>query len=185
MDKIKDFFHYFSDIIFAIFIASIMFLVLTFNLGSWYNDSSNTVLADNTTNTQENQNNNINNKPSKNMNIENKNNELETEDNINKTGVESVQNNNEIDSSIDENEEENKINEVIQETKKIFIPNGTFGARIATILKENELIDNPQDFVQAAENLNLVNRLKSGSFEIPASASVEDMVKIIAGQKNM
>lgn len=180
MEKIKDFFHNFSDIFFAIIIAGIMFAVLTLNLGSWFNDSSNTVLADKPINTSKDQNNNtIHNN---NVNIEDEDNQSETEDNIDKTKIEKPQDNNDTDPNINENEQEN---EVVQETKKIVIPNGTVGTGVANILKENGLIDDANDFVQAAESLKLSSRLKSGSFKIPTNTTVENMVKIIAGQKNM
>jgi len=47
------------------------------------------------------------------------------------------------------------------------------------------LVDDENNFVQAAESLNLSGRLKSGSFEIPVDATAEDMVKIIAGLKTI
>lgn len=204
MEKIKDFFHNFSDIFFAIVIASIMFAVLTINLGSWFDDSSNIVSADKPANILENPNSNIiNNRPDNNVDSENKDNQPTTEDDTYKTDIEIPQNSNDTnpdtndtspdindtspgtnDTSPDINEDEQKY-ATIRETKRIVIPSGTFGTGIAQILKENGLIDDSNDFVRAAENLNLSKRLKSGSFEIPVGIAVEDMVKIIAGQRNM
>jgi len=160
LEKIKDFFHDFSDIFFAIIIAGIMFAVLTINLGGWFNEPIHTVLADKSMGTSGDQNNDI----------------IDGQSN-NNINLEDEQLNNNMDSEDDKSE--------IKETKKIIIPSGTYGTGIAKILKENELIDDINDFIQVAENLNLSRRLKSGSFEIPINTTVENMVKIIAGQESI
>lgn len=72
---------------------------------------------------------------------------------------------------------------VIVEIKRIVIPNGTPGVGIAKILQEKGLINSTGDFVRVAEELKLAVKLKSGTFEIPTNSSIEDMVRIIAGQK--
>ncbi|HZJ76701.1 MAG TPA: hypothetical protein VFC70_03225 [Oscillospiraceae bacterium] len=197
MEKIKDFFHDFSDIFFAIVIAGIMFTVLALNLGNWFDDFPSTTLASEPAGTSEEQN-NIVNKKQDNDGTDSKNddnrddNRSETKDSmkkdsINRTETEKPENNesqsNEnTDSNTNETDQKNKTQ---RDTKKITIPNGTFGTGVAKILKESGLINDINDFVRAAENLNLSSRLKSGSFEIPTDATVEDMAKIIAGQKNM
>lgn len=203
MEKIKDFLHDFSDIFFAIIIAGIMFGALAINLGGWFNDPIHAVLADKSLGTSGNQNNDVidnqsnnnisseNNQSNSNINsedeqlnnnIDSKENESETEDDTNKIEIEKQQNDNVENSGT---KEDVQTNETTKETKKITIPSGTSGTGIAKILKENELIDDINDFVQAAENLNLSRRLRSGFFEIPIDTTVENMIKIIAGQENM
>lgn len=203
MEKIKDFFHDFSDVFFAIIIASIMFAVLTINLGGWFNVPIHTVLADRSADISEEQNNEITDNPS------NNNTDLEDDRSNKNMDSEDVRPDNSIDSESDrsekkddtskaetkiqqddnvknsDTEEDAQTNKTIKETKKIIIPSGTYGTGIAKILQENELIDDINDFVRTAENLNLSRRLRSGSFEIPIDTTVENMVKIIAGQENM
>lgn len=65
----------------------------------------------------------------------------------------------------------------------IDIPSGTPGVGIANILVEADLVENPGDFVQAAEELNLSLSLKSGTYNIPINATPEQLVRIIAGQE--
>lgn len=183
MEKIKDFFHDFSDVFFAIAVASVMFVVLSLNLGSWFNNSSNTVLADEPTHIIDSnlgaENNNKEVIGDKKEEID-ENKEPENEDiDSNKVSAEETQNSDNINSN--ETQPDNPVTNL--EVKTIVIPNGTPGSGVAKILKENGLIEETQDFIQTAENLNLAVRLKSGSFEIPANSTVEDMVKIIAGQK--
>src|SRR5690554_6271198 len=95
-----------------------MFAVLTFNLGSWFNESTNTVLADHYINTSEDQNNNKQNDD--NIHIEN-NNQSQTEDvekvdgleiennNENETEIENRPDNNYTDSNSSENEQKNEV----------------------------------------------------------------------------
>ena len=203
MEKIKDFFHDFSDVFFAIIIASIMFAVLTINLGGWFNVPIHTVLADRSADISEEQNDEItDNQSNNNTDLEddrsNKNMDSEDVRPDNSIGLESDKSEEKDDTSKaetkiqqDDNvknsdtEEDAQTNKTIKETKKIIIPSGTYGTGIAKILQENELIDDINDFVRTAENLNLSRRLRSGSFEIPIDTTVENMVKIIAGEENM
>jgi hypothetical protein len=184
LEKIKDFFHDFSDIFFAIIIIGIMFAVLTVNLGSWFDNHSGTVSASEPTDIPEEQSNNT---ASSGQNIDNtgleyENNGLGTENDTDKVEIENSQDNSNTDNYIDKDEQKNR---TVGETKKIVIPSGTFCTGIAKILKDNKLVDDENNFVQAAESLNLSGRLKSGSFEIPVDATAEDMVKIIAGLKTI
>ena len=64
----------------------------------------------------------------------------------------------------------------------ITIPNGTPGIGIARILVEKQLLQDTTPFVEAAESLNLSLKLKSGTFQIPAGSTPEEMVHIIAGE---
>ncbi len=63
----------------------------------------------------------------------------------------------------------------------VMIPSGTPGIGIANLLAEHQLIEDPRDFVEAAEAMDLSLRLKSGTYEIPAGSTVEEMVLIISG----
>lgn len=190
MDKVKDFFHDFSDIFFAILVASIMFIVLASNLGSWFNKPTDTRLNNNYASTAEDV---IN----KNLDIENKNdNQLQTEDtHTEDTNNGETENNNEnqpeAEAKPDKNEpnsdvtKDNPTSQTPVETKRVVIPSGTFSAGIGKILEDSGLVDKSGDFVRAAEDLGLANKLKAGSFEVPLDATLEDMAKIIAGQKSM
>ncbi len=177
MERLKDFFHDYSDMFLALFVAGIMFFAISWNLGSWFDNSSNTALANNTPVIEQE-------KPEKDPTVTDDPQGSEEENSSN----ENKEDENAIDSENTENApKENTVAEekppVVAEVKTITVPNGTPGTGVANILKENGLIQNTNDFIQAAERLNLAVRLKSGTFEISTDATVEDMVKIIAGQK--
>ncbi|ABW19549.1 MltG/YceG/YrrL family protein [Alkaliphilus oremlandii] len=177
MERLKDFFHDYSDMFLALFVAGIMFFAISWNLGSWFDNSSNTALANNTPVIEQE-------KPEKDSTVTDDPQGSEEENSSN----ENKEDENAIDSENTENApKENTVAEekppVVAEVKTITVPNGTPGTGVANILKENGLIQNTNDFIQAAERLNLAVRLKSGTFEISTDATVEDMVKIIAGQK--
>ncbi len=182
LEKIKDFLHDFSDILFALIIAGIMFAVLTINLGSWFNEPFHSVSANEPNRTPVNQDNSFeSSEPDNNIiNSEDGNSQSETEHDINETETEKPQNSTSPDTG--ENEQNT---ETSKETKRIVIPNGTFCTGIAKILKDNGLINSEADFIRAAEDMRLSGRLKSGSFEIPVNTTVEDIARIIAGQKKI
>jgi len=187
LEKIKDFFHDFSDVFFAIAVTSVMFVVLSLNLGSWFNNSSNTVLADEPVHIVENNDTNLISEDNtevvnleENENLEEENSDIDKIPTEETEKTDEIKSNNDVDSKENEAESENTTN---FEVKTIVIPNGTPGSGVAIILKENGLIDDTKEFIQTAENLNLAVRLKSGSFEIHSNDTIEDMVKIIAGQK--
>jgi len=184
LEKIKDFLHDFSDVFFAIVVTSVMFIVLSLNLGSWFNNSSNIVLADEPVQISENEDtNSILENDNEKANVEDED-QIEQEDSDTDKATteqnEETKNNDNVDPKENEVESENTTNVAV---KTIIIPNGTPGSGVAIILKENGLISDTKDFIQIAEKLNLAIRLKSGSFEIPTNSTMEDMVKIIAGQK--
>lgn len=183
MEKLKDFFHDFSDIFLALIISSIMLTVLSLNLGTWFTNSSNTVSA-NEQNIIE-----SNDKIDNNLEIGFKD---EEDDDIENTQNENIEEQNTENESIDEEDTANKINSddenkaeinndisINPKIKIISIPDGTSGSGIARILRDNGLIDSTRDFIEMAENLNLTNKLKSGSFSISTDTSLEDIVKII------
>lgn len=188
MEKIKDFFHDFSDIFFAIAVASIMFIVLSWNLGSWFDNSADTVLADEIVNIVEENNDQTvtENKDEIDPAIEEPGAEESNTEDLDEGEILPEETENSQDKDTTESGEEEKEpdhTESAAEIKTIVIPNGTPGSGVARILKENGLIEDTQSFIQTAENLNLAIRLKSGTFEIPTNSTIEDMVKIIAGQK--
>lgn len=192
MEKLKDIFHDFSDILLAITVTAIMFFVFSTSLGSWFHNSPNTVLAnekDNSiesnmdSNEAEDNNQDINN----NIQVENPpDTDLLDEIVDNRDDDQDLEDNKEdLDSDIvpDSNDTQLESNDRESGFKKIIVPNGTPSSGIAKILKDNGLIEDTNIFIQASESLNLSVRLKSGTFQIPSDSSVEDMVKIIAGQK--
>lgn len=186
MERIKDFFHDFSDVFFAIVVASVMFVVLSWNLGSWFDNSSNTVLADGLPSIVE---------ESNDESLEEK--DKEEVVNEDEVVVEVKKDDTQITDqpkaedpakpTVEEPKTDEKPieNNNAQGTKKITVPNGTPGTGVAKILKENGLIEDTNDFIKTAEDLKLAVKLKSGSFEIPIGTTIEDMVRIIAGQKKL
>ena len=183
MDKIKDFLHDYSDVFFAIAVASVMFAVLSWNLGNWFDDSSNTVLTDNSTYVSENEDtDSIIDKSDDKTDLENKEEPEKEEIKDNETTNEEIKDPENTEQQPTENEVEQE-KPVVSQIITITIPNGTPGSGVAKILKENGLISDTNEFIKVAESLNLAVKLKSGTFEIPANSTIEDMVKIIAGQK--
>lgn len=65
-------------------------------------------------------------------------------------------------------------------TVKITIPSGSLPSNIGDILVKNGLVPSSREFVEKSQELNLDTKLKSGTFEIKFSSTVEDIVKIIA-----
>lgn len=185
MERLKDFFHDYSDMFLALFVAGIMFVALSWNLGSWFDNSSNTALANNNPVIEQE-------KSEKDPTVidDPQGSEDESSSNENKEDDNATDSENNDPSTPENTENVPKENEaveekppVVAEVKTITVPNGTPGTGVAKILKDNGLIQDTNDFIQAAERLNLAVRLKSGTFEISTDSTVEDMVKIIAGQK--
>ena len=179
-----------------------MFSVLFFNLGTWFTDSPSSVLADQQ-NIDESDNNIIVGNEDLEVDFEDESSEEEhvedsAEDHIsneelsnetNETSNTNEEGSNDQEDEVTENtntelneSQKEDITPAAPEIKTITIPNGTPGSGVATILRENELIDNTRDFIKTAEDLNLANKLKSGSFDISSDATIEDMVRIIARQ---
>ncbi|MCT4592998.1 MAG: hypothetical protein N4A57_01790 [Anaeromicrobium sp.] len=66
---------------------------------------------------------------------------------------------------------------------KITIPSGSPGVKIANILKNSGLIKDSSDFVKRVSELKMDSKLKSGTYTINTSHSIDDMIYIIAGKK--
>lgn len=60
------------------------------------------------------------------------------------------------------------------------IPSGSSSHTIGTILEEEGLVSNKDDFVEKAQELSLDTKLKSGSYEISKNSSLEDIIHLIA-----
>ncbi|SET33125.1 hypothetical protein SAMN05660297_02047 [Natronincola peptidivorans] len=166
MEKIRDILHDFSDVFIAIIITVTMLVVVAWNLGDWFDDN-NTASAIDTASTIE----------ESNKEIQSKLPEIDSEidEAPEETVVEEVP-------PVEESQEESStpIEITVVASKQITIPNGTPGVGVARILQENGLIENTQDFIRVAEELDLSLKLKSGTFQIPTDATIETMVKIIA-----
>ncbi len=170
MEKLKDLLHDFTDILLAIVIAFAMFAVVSLYLGDWFQTDKNIVVANEQT-------------PDDTVPVTPEVEDSEEEAPEDNTSQEEEEAPSDTEAPEDEgNEEEAAPPVTVVEVKTITIPNGTPGVGIATILLENGLIENTADFINTAENLSLSLKLKSGTFEIPTDATIEEMVKIIAKQ---
>lgn len=72
-------------------------------------------------------------------------------------------------------------------TKKTFtinieIPSGTTGFGISKILKSNGLITDTNEFLQLATKLELVNKMRSGTYELSSDMSMEQMIRKLTGR---
>ena len=166
MDKIKDFLHDNTDIFAALLIAFAMFSVVAVNLGDWFKLEAGIVMAEEK---------NVEPKSDINEKEDVPTPEVEEEADMPETPA--------VETPVVTPTPVATPPTVIVEIKRIVIPSGTTGSGIARILQQKGLFANTSDFVKVAEELKLSPKLKSGTFEIPSNASIEDMVKIIAGQK--
>lgn len=167
MEKIKDILHDFNDVFIALIIGVLMFGVVAWNLGDWF-DKDNIASAIDTV-------------PS----VGDSDTDRKPEEAIDEVQEEEIVESEASDEKPEKTPEEpatEPIQVVVVDNKEITIPSGTPGSGIARILLENGLIDNSQEFIQVVEGLNLASKLKSGTFQIPGTATLEDIAKIIAGQ---
>ncbi|KAB3525447.1 MltG/YceG/YrrL family protein [Alkaliphilus serpentinus] len=181
MEKLRDWLHDTTDILLALIIVVVMSGVVFLNLGDWFEVGPTVTAAEYPQTVTTNPNDDASNPE---------------EDPIIGDAVEIVEETPEAEGETDEEaadanqpEEEQQQEEstppvTVVEVKRITIPDGTFGAGIANILKENGLIENPTEFVRTAENMNLATRLNSGTFDIPTDSSLEEIVRIIARVSN-
>ncbi|TCO73820.1 MltG/YceG/YrrL family protein [Marinisporobacter balticus] len=63
------------------------------------------------------------------------------------------------------------------------IPSGTAGTGIAKILKEKGLIEDTAKFIARVEELKMASKLKSGTFDIQAGSTLDDVIYTIVGKK--
>lgn len=146
MEKLRNILHDFGDIFIALIIALLMFSVVSWNLGDWFDDNTttNVTIHDDT-------------------NIENINNLPKIED---------------LHENPSPDTDEQDI--AVPETKEVIIPSGTPSSGIADILKDNNLIKDTEIFLKTVDDLDLASKLRSGTFEVPSEATVEEVIKIIA-----
>lgn len=62
----------------------------------------------------------------------------------------------------------------------VTIPSGSLSSKIGDILVDQGLVSSREEFVAKSQEMNLDTKLKSGSFEIEAGTSLENIIKIIA-----
>lgn len=67
-------------------------------------------------------------------------------------------------------------------TISIEIPSGTTGFGISKILKSNGLISDTNEFLQLATKLELVNKMRSGTYQFSSDMTMEQMIKKLAGR---
>lgn len=65
----------------------------------------------------------------------------------------------------------------------VVIPSGSPGIKIAKILESAGLIKSSSDFVKRSSELKMDSKLKSGTYTINTSDSIDDMIYKIAGKK--
>lgn len=182
MEKLKDLIHDFTDILLALVIAFAMFAVVSLYLGDWFQNDSTVVAANNLPQEESTPQPEISGSIDNGQGAEAPTGDLNGEEAPNHQEEENPQPPENNQTPAAETETVTPPPVTVVDIKKITIPNGTPGIGIAKILYENGLIADTNDFVKAAESLNLSLKLKSGTFEIPSDATPEEMVKIIAKQ---
>jgi len=63
------------------------------------------------------------------------------------------------------------------------INSGLTGYNIANLLFEKELITSVNSFIKRIEELNLGNKLRSGTYSVSSNIEMDDLIYIISGQK--
>src|SRR5699024_2288818 len=71
----------------------------------------------------------------------------------------------------------------LNEDITVNIPTGSFTPQIGSLLESEGIIIDTKEFVARAEELKLETKLRSGNFELPEGSSLDDIIKIISGQK--
>ncbi|NLM04804.1 MAG: endolytic transglycosylase MltG [Clostridiales bacterium] len=174
MEKLKNILHDYGDVFIAFIIAALMFGVVAWNLGDWFDNDIDIALNNDTDKPVSMENNEqsqveIINNNSSDISDEEENSSSDTTENN-----DDIVENNENDQSEDENS-----NAKGNEIKEITIPSGSPGTAIANILYENGLISDTQTFIETIEALNMASKLKSGAFQIPVNSSVKEIIDII------
>ncbi len=175
MERLKDFLHDNTDIFVALLIALAMFSVVAVNLGDWFKLDSGIVMADEGNNDAEAV---PEGEEEEAPPVE----EQEEEEPIEEEPVEE-EHTEEVAPPVNETPQTPPPTAIIVEIVRVVIPDGTPGIGIANILKEKGLISDTSEFVRVSEALNLGTKLKSGTFDIPSNATIEEIVKTVARQK--
>lgn len=168
LEKLKDFFYDFSDNLLSLVIILVMALVITWKLSGAmsipiFSNATDLLKADNPTKIEENvSDNSSNSKDSQ----ENANNETNTE-------------------KPTESNENIEVVEVEAKDIKVEIPKGTTGVGIAKILLDKGLINEKSEFITRVEELQLAPKLRYGNFTIKSNSSLDQIISIITGVKNI
>lgn len=76
--------------------------------------------------------------------------------------------------------QETKLNNVDKNNYfTIEIASGSNTLDVATILESNNLISNKSDFIDVSEEMDLSNKLRAGSFDIPYNSSIESILELL------
>ena len=191
MNKLKDFIHYISDIIMALVVVFIILFVFYKNISVFFSDifdqklsvNIKEIVSDDISNTSI----NVNTDSEKTENLEEQNNiNAETSQNS-KSDDESVTfQNKETNTSQTENKEnsKNEITKAVQSnnnfTVTIVIPANSTSTQIVDILYDNKLITSKDEINIYLKENNLETKLKSGTFTINSTMSVEEIVDAIS-----
>lgn len=166
MEKVKDFLYDISDLFFSLLIIAVIFIVVSWKLTdtmqvSWFSNfgrEDSISFDDNSTASLEDINTVVDNTPDTTV-----------------TEIEPVE------------EEETPVE--VEETEVVEIKDVTFtvspgspGYRIATNLEAQGLIDSVDTFIQTLDDLNLGNKLRAGDFKLNTGMTVEEIIKVLAGQ---
>lgn len=189
VEKIKDLLYDLTDFVLVIIIVAIMFSVLSLkitdslsiNVLNVFHKDNNTesVVINDSNNTIDNKENleDIAIKPENNDSITND--EISENNEINMTEDENTS----VDETANVDDDTNIPNSSENTQIIINIESGSTGYKIAKILKDNNLIEDTSVFISRVEELNLGAKLRSGSFTLNTSQSLDDMIYIIAGKK--
>ena len=120
------------------------------------------------------------------------NNEDENENPINTDEIDEIDETNEG----EENLEDDQVDDVSEEDQEtpddpesedsievevgIEIPSGTMPHEIASMLLESKLITNTSSFLERAQELNVITRLKAGDYMFPSNCSIDEILEILS-----
>lgn len=161
IEKLKDIIYDGIDyIIIALVIAAVV-LVINWRLGGLFAKDATDIIADNT------------------HEIIEENNDNDDIDESSTNGEQVLEKDSETaqDEETDENQKDdiNKEEEVVH----INIPPGSLPAKIGDILVESGLIQDRNEFVNKVVELRMETRLKSGEYEIAKNSSLEEIIQVL------
>jgi len=161
IEKLKDIIYDGIDyIIMALVIAAVV-LVINWRLGGLFAKDATNIIADNT------------------HEIIEENNDNDDIDESSTNGEQVLEKDSETaqDEETDENQKDdiNKEEEVVH----INIPPGSLPAKIGDILVESGLIQDRNEFVNKVVELRMETRLKSGEYEIAKNSSLEEIIQVL------
>jgi len=166
MEKVKDFLYDISDLFFSLLIIAVIFIVVSWKLTdtmqvSWFSNFGREdaiSFDDNSTASLDDINTVVDNTPDTTV-----------------TEIEPVE-----EETTPVVEEETEVVEIKDVT--FTVSPGSPGYRIATNLEAQGLIDSVDTFIETLDDLNLGNKLRAGDFKLNTGMSVEEIIKVLAGQ---